>query len=146
MGMTAACPKVKMRTVDGAYVQTQVSVLPKLDLRAGAGITRVHRLPEDLIDTVDDDADPTTPANDDDPVGPTGLGGPGIPDSVTYVTLRQQVGIGAGMTFHAADNIHITLEYFRAMFQWYKPAREVPGSRYPQQTLNFVNAGVTYDF
>ena len=25
------------------------------------------------------------------------------------------------MTFHAADNFHFTLEYFRAMFQWYKP-------------------------
>ena len=32
---TSACPAVKMRTVDGAYVQTQIAAHKKLDLRAG---------------------------------------------------------------------------------------------------------------
>ena len=66
--------------------------------------------------------------------------------SIGYVTIRQQVGIGAGMTFHIADNFHFTLEYFRAVFQWYKPTPAAPGTDYPQQVLNAINGGVTYDF
>jgi hypothetical protein len=113
-----------MRTVDGAYVQTQLSATKRLDLRAGAGITRVHQLPEDKLDY-----------RTGDPAA-----------SVGFVTLRQQIGIGAGMTFHAADNFHVTLEYFYAMWQWYKPTPAAPGQSNPQQVGNFINAGVTYDF
>jgi predicted porin len=147
MGMFSACPPVKMRTVDGYYGQMQLAAHKKLDLRAGAGITRVHQLPEDRVDWKDDDADPATPSADDDAVDPnTGGGGPGLPDSIGYVTLRQQLGIGAGLTWHADDNLHFTLEYFRAMFQWWKPVPALPGQGNPSQTLHFVNAGLTYDF
>ncbi len=86
---TSACPPVKMRTVDGAYVQTQVAAHKKLDLRAGFGVTRVHQLPEDKVQnwrTIDDPANPGT--NILDPS-----------TSVGYVTIRQQIGIGAGMTY-----------------------------------------------
>jgi hypothetical protein len=120
----SACPPIKMRTVDGGYVQTQLAVHPRLDLRAGAGVTRVHQLPEDKLDWKT--GNPTA--------------------SVTFITIRQQLGVGAGMTFHAADNLHVTLEYFYAMYQWYKPTPAPAGQANPQQVANFVNAGVTYDF
>jgi hypothetical protein len=120
----AACPAIKMRTVDGAYVQTQLSATKTLDLRAGAGVTRVHQLPEDKLDWRT--GDPSA--------------------SVGFITIRQQLGIGAGLTYHAADNLHVTFEYFRAMFQWYLPTPAAPGTAYPQQVLNFINTGITYDF
>lgn len=128
-GGQRGCPAVKMRTVDGGYAQAQVAVTKAIDVRAGAGVTRVHQLPEDR------DASWKL------------VNAGGITDSsVGYVTIRQQVGIGAGLTIHAAENLHVTIEYFRAMFQWYRPVPAVPGSPYPSQTLNFVNTGVTYDF
>ena len=46
--------------------------------------------------------------------------------SADYVTIRQQLGIGAGLTVHAAENFHFTFEYFHAIFQWCKPT---PGDR-----------------
>ena len=121
-GITSACPPVKLRTVDGAYVQTLILLTKALDVKAGAGVTRVHQLPEDK--------------------------GVGLPDgaSVGYVTIRQQIGIGAGFVYHASENFHVTLEYFRAMFQWYKPTPAAENTAAPSQTLNVVNAGVTYDF
>jgi len=136
MGVSSACPPVKVRTVDGGYAQLQIAAHKKLDLRAGAGVTRVHQLPEDQVQnwrTIDDPANPGTRIPD-----------PGT--SVGYVTIRQQLGIGAGLTYHADDNFHITVEYFRAFFEWWKPSPAAPGSTNPSQTLNSVNAGVTYDF
>jgi hypothetical protein len=120
-----ACPPIKMRTVDGGYVQTQLTVMPKLDLRAGAGVTRVHQLPEDKQSW-------------EDPTNPTA--------SVGFVTIKQQLGVGAGLTVHAAANFHFTAEYFYAMFQWYKPVPAMPNTGNPQQVLHFINAGFTYDF
>jgi hypothetical protein len=118
------CPSIKMRTVWGAYAQTQIAVHRALDLRAGYGITAVQQLPEDKLDW-----------RTNDPAA-----------SVGFVTIRQQVGIGGGLTFHAADNFHVTAEYFYAMFQWYKPVPAAPNQPNPSQELQFVNVGVTYDF
>jgi hypothetical protein len=140
MGVLSACPGVKMRTVDGAYAQTQIAVVPsKLDVRAGFGITRVHQLDEDRVDWKNDDMDANTPTGDDDAM-------PGVPDSVGHITIRQQWGAGGGLTWHVADNLHFTVEYFRAFFQWYKPVPAAPGQPNPSQALNAVNAGLTYDF
>jgi predicted porin len=131
MGIASACPPVKVRTVDGGYVQFQVAAHAKLDLRAGAGVTRVHQLPEDtqqnwrLIPGTGD-LDPST--------------------SVGYVTVKQQLGIGGGLTWHADTNFHVTLEYFYANFTWWKPTPSAPGQTNPQQVMNSINAGVTYDF
>ena len=122
MGKISACPPVKVRTVDGGYVQTMILLTKALDWKGGAGVTRVHQLPEDV--------------------------GAGLSqgDSVGYVTIKQQIGIGTGFTYHASDNFHVTLEYFRAMYQWYKPTPAPDNVEAPSQTLNVVNAGVTYDF
>jgi len=122
MGKISACPPVKLRVVDGAYAQTLILLTKALDFKVGAGVTRVHQLPEDV--------------------------GAGLPGgaSVGYVTIKQQIGIGTGFTVHASDNFHVTVEYFRAMFQWYKPTPAPENATAPSQTMNSVNAGVTYDF
>ena len=130
-----------MRTVDGAYVQTQIAAHKKLDLRAGFGVTRVHQLPEDKVQNwrtiqADDPANPGTQITVADPS-----------TSIGYVTIRQQIGIGAGMTFHIADNFHFTLEYFRALFQWYKPTPAARRYGLPVSRRSTPSTrGVTYDF
>jgi hypothetical protein len=132
----STCPGVKLRPVDGAYAQAQVAVHPKLDLRAGFGVTRVHQLPEDRVQNwrlIEDSANPGTYITDPN-------------TSVGFVSLRQQIGIGGGFTYHADSNFHVTVEYFNATFQWYKPAPIPAGIPYPSQTLHTINTGITYDF
>jgi opacity protein-like surface antigen len=63
---------------------------------------------------------------------------------VGYVTIKQQTGISGGATIHVTENIHIALEYFRAMFQWYRPTPALAGTTNPKQNFHVVNAGVTY--
>jgi hypothetical protein len=136
MGVSSACPPVKVRTVDGGYAQLQIAAHKKLDLRAGAGVTRVHQLPEDQVQnwrTIADPADPTMRILDPN-------------TSIGYVTIRQQLGIGAGLTYHIDDNLHFTVEYFRAFFEWWKPSPAAPGQANPSQTVNAINSGLTYDF
>ncbi|RYZ10022.1 MAG: hypothetical protein EOO73_00090 [Myxococcales bacterium] len=135
-------PDLKMRTFSGYYAQLMVSALKSLDLSAGAGMTAVKQNAEDKVDLTDDDGTPATPSCCDknlDPANPT----PKI-DSVGFVTIKQQLGISAGATIHVTENIHVALEYFRAMFQWYRPTPAVAGTGNPKQNLNVVNAGLTY--
>jgi hypothetical protein len=54
------------------------------------------------------------------------------------------MGISGGATIHVTENIHIALEYFRAMFQWYKPTPALAGAGNPKQNFHVVNAGITY--
>lgn len=130
MGQYSACPPMKMRTVDGGYVQTLTSLVPsKLDFQLGAGVTRIHQL--------DEDKDATLWKTDSTQPDYTSTG---------YITIRQQLGIGTGFIMHANSNFHVTAEYFYAYFQWYKPVPALPGQAYPSQFLHAVNVGVTYDF
>jgi hypothetical protein len=131
---------LKLRTFTGYYAQAMVSALPALDISAGFGVTSVAQLDDDKIDIKDDDANPATPtaADGDATVRPTPV------DSVGYVTIKSQTGISAGATIHVTENIHIALEYFRAMFQWYRPTPALAGKTNPKQNFNVVNAGITY--
>jgi hypothetical protein len=123
-------PDRKFRTMDGLYAQVQVSPHKMFDISAGAGVSQVQLLKEDTVDYTDDDGDdpdangltdndmdPTTPevaatkASDDD-----GIAGP---DSVGFVPIHNQIGFSGGVTVHLSDNLHVALEYFRAMFTWY---------------------------
>jgi hypothetical protein len=133
MGVSSACPGVKVRDVDGYYLQVQIAAHRKLDLRGGAGVTRVHQLDEDR--TQNWRLNPNDPTMGLDPN-----------TSVGYVTIRQQLGLGGGLTFHADDNFHFTIEYFNAYFEWWKPSPAAPGMANPSQRLHSINAGVTYDF
>ena len=127
------------RTFDGYYAQLMVSALPTLDVMAGAGITRVKLLTEDTQDWRDTDMNPATPSANDD-------GNAAIPDSVGTVPVKQQLGFSGGVAYHFTDYIHLQVEYFRAMYEWYRPSPSLPGVEGPKQAFHVVNAGVTYDF
>jgi hypothetical protein len=140
------------RDVDGYSAHLQLSLSDQFDLMAAAGITRVHRLDEDKVDTRDTDSDDrdgdgladanpqalATPAADDDGV-------PG-PDSVQFAPLKHQLGLSGGVTYHVSDNLHLALEYFRATFKWHTPIPYLAGADGEEQTIDVVNLGVTYDF
>jgi hypothetical protein len=115
-----------LRISDGYYAQLQV-VLGKIDLAAGAGVTRVHLLRGDVIDYRDDDGDASTPEFNDDP-------NPATPDPFQYSVIKQQLGLSAGVVYHHTDWLHFDVDYFRAQFTWYQGE---------SQNVNVLNAGVT---
>jgi hypothetical protein len=47
---------------------------------------------------------------------------------------------------HFSDNLHLQVEYFRALISWYKPSPSAADAQEPGQSFHVVNAGVTYDF
>jgi len=126
------------RTFIGYYAQAMVSATKSLDISAGFGATTVKQNPQDLEDLKDDDMNPATPARADSADKTTPV------DSVGFVTIKQQMAISAGATVHVTDNIHLTFEYFRAMFEWYRPTPALAGAGNPKQNFNVVNAGITY--
>jgi hypothetical protein len=126
-----------LRAFMGYYAQAMVSATKSLDISAGFGATNVLQNDEDKVDLRDDDSNPATPAAGDSPDKMTPV------DSVGYVTIKRQMGISAGATIHVTENIHVALEYFRAMFEWYRPTPALAGAN-PKQNFNVVNAGITY--
>jgi hypothetical protein len=140
------------RDVDGYSAHLQVSLGDEFDIMAAAGITRVHRLDEDEVDTRDSDGDDrdgdgfadatpqglATPAADDD-----GVAGP---DSVAFAPLKHQIGLAGGLTYHLSTHLHLALEYFRAVFKWHTPIPYLAGADGEEQTIDSVNFGITYDF
>ena len=117
-----AAATVKMRTVEGYYAQAQVWLGKAVDVRAGAGVTHVQRIEEDV-----------SPWN------------PETAPSVGWVILNRQIGLGGGATYHYRDQVHFTAEVFYADFEWYRPIPD-PGGMTPKQYMQSVNLGVTYDF
>jgi hypothetical protein len=126
---------LKLRTFTGIYAQAMVSATKALDLAVGAGQTSVAQNPEDKVDSKDDDMNPATPAASD---------GTGGYDSAGFVTIKSQTGINASVTVHATEDIHLAFEYFRAMFEWYKPSPAGPDTIQPKQNFHVINAGITY--
>jgi hypothetical protein len=129
----------KLRTFTGYYAQAMVSATPAIDISAGAGITSVAQNPEDKVNSADDDANPATPSGNDD-------ADPTRPESVGFVTIKSQTGIHGGVTFHLSENLHLAFEYFRAMFEWYKPLPAAATTANPKQNFHVINAGITYDW
>jgi hypothetical protein len=127
----------KLRTYSGYYAQAMVSATPAIDISAGFGVSQLAQNPEDKADSTDDDANPATFSGNDD-------ADPTRPESVKFITIKSQTGISGGVTFHVTENIHVALEYFRAMFQWYLPTPAVAGQTNPKQNFHVVNAGITY--
>src|SRR5262249_10981425 len=146
----------KFRTMDGAYAQLQVSPVKVFDISAGAGLSEVQLMAEDKIDYEDNDGSldadgdgiidsgPRTgqglrPSRDDDDIV-------GVDDSAGYVPIHRQIGLSASVTYHFSDNLHLQVEYFRAMFSWYKPSPSAADAQEPSEAFHVVNTGVTYDF
>lgn len=99
----------ELRITDGAYAQAQLT-LGRLDLNAGAGQTRVHLLESDRL------ADPLNPN-----------------DTLISVIISQ-LGLNAGVVYHATPWLHFDVDYFLARFKW---------QRGETQNVHFVNAGTT---
>jgi hypothetical protein len=142
----------KFRDVSGYYAQAMFSPAETFDIMAGFGATSVALLPEDKVDArYDNDGDdpdndgltaegtPATPRSNDDTATPGN-------DPVMDRPIKQQMGISAGVTVHLDDNLHLAFEYFRAMFEWYKPTHAPAGYEAPMQKFHVANAGITYDF
>jgi len=127
----------KLRTFTGVYAQAMVSATKALDIAVGAGQTSVAQNPEDKADIKDDDGNPATPSATDGSA-PSGI------DSVSYVTIKSQTGINGSVTVHLSENVHLAFEYFRAMFEWYKPIPSGPATIQPKQNFHVINAGITY--
>jgi len=120
----------ELRSFDGYYGQLQIA-LGKLDLMAGAGITRVKPLVYDRVDSVDDDGDVNTPPINDDSDA-------SVNDPLPFNLLKHQLGFSGGLVYHIADNLHFDIDYFRADFRWQLAERK--------QIINFVNSGLTFDW
>lgn len=143
-------PDQPFREIDGYSAHLQIAASDKLDFMAAAGITRIKRLDVDKYDTRDTDNDDperdglnaaleaATPTADDD-----GVAGP---DSVGFAPMKHQIGISAGATYHISQNLHLALEYFRAMFKWHTPIPYTADMDGEEQNFDIVNLGVTYDF
>jgi len=56
-----------------------------------------------------------------------------LPDSL----IKTQTGISAGFVYHVSENLHLDVDYLRAMFRWY---------RGDKQDVNFFNTGATIDW
>ncbi len=59
---------------------------------------------------------------------------------------RVLIALGILIILFGLATPFIGIERSRAMFEWWKPSPAAPGMPNPSQTLNSVNAGVTYDF
>jgi hypothetical protein len=79
---------------------------------AGAGVTRVHEVPGDVI------LDPAT----------------GMPSTSV---LKQRVGIAGGVVYHFSDYLHFDIDYFRASAEWWLGEHQVVNTINSGLTLNW---------
>ena len=89
----------QLRKFDGYYAQSMV-VLGRFDVSAGAGITRVHEVPGDVI------PDPTTGMQ-------------------AVSVLKQRIGLAGAVVYHFSDYLHFDVDYFRASAEWWLGERQV---------------------
>jgi hypothetical protein len=97
-----------MRTFDGGYVQTQLSVA-NFDFNVGAGITRAHQLTDDL--------DPQYPNQ--------------------FIYLKSQMGVSGVVVYHFSPYLHGALDYFRADTTWWLGEEQVINSFNAGMTLTW---------
>ncbi len=83
----------QLRKFDGVYVQSMV-VLGNFNISLGAGETRVHEVPGDLI------VDPVT-------------------GNIPYSVLKDRLGIAAAVVYHISENLHFDIDWFRASAKWW---------------------------
>jgi hypothetical protein len=95
----------RLRTLDGYAVFAQYVVGP-VDLNVAYGVSRVHLL----------DVDKHLP--------------PGVDESV----IKTQTAVSGAVVYHLSENLHLDLDYLRAMFVWYAGEKQV---------VNYMNTGIT---
>ena len=110
----------RLRKSDGYYGQLQIA-LPKVDLNAGAGISRVFPLNTEtaivggMLQTLPGDGTPDKNGN-------------------RQSLIKYQLGLSAAVVYHLSDNLHFDFDYFRASFAWQLGQKQV---------VNFFNSGLT---
>lgn len=107
------------RFTDGVNVIAQLK-LGKVDLSGGWGFSQLHLLDIDRIRV--DKA--MTPDNPDD-------------DVIPYSNIKRQTGFSAVAVFHASENLHIALDWFRIDARWYKSEKQV---------VDYVSLGTTINW
>jgi hypothetical protein len=107
-GEASIDPRTKLRKLDGYYVQSQF-VIGKVDLSAGWGITRVFLNPADR--------ERNAAGN--------------VPHSV----IKSQMGISAGVVWHAREWLHLDLDGFRADCRWFLGEKQI---------VNVISSGMTF--
>jgi hypothetical protein len=107
-GEVSADPLTQLRKMDGYYAQTQF-VLGKVDLSAGWGITRVFLNPSDRVRNA--------------------------AGNVPHSVIKSQMGISAGVVWHAKEWLHLDLDGFRADCRWFLGEKQV---------VNVVSSGMTF--
>jgi hypothetical protein len=98
----------ELRTFDGFSAFLRYAH-PKFDVNAAFGQSRAHLLDMDKVVR---------------PMAETSL-------------IKTQTGISVGFVYHVSENLHIDVDYMRAMFRWYKGEK---------QDVNFFNAGATINW
>jgi hypothetical protein len=107
----------QLRTFTGAYGQAAI-VIGDVQIGAGYGFASADQLDADKV-------------------------------NYSLSVIHKQTGISAAIYYHATPNVVIGLDYFRFMATWYgapvDPSTGFSGVLAAEkQSLNFVNAGVTY--
>ena len=111
-----------LRTISGAYVQTNVLVR-KAELFAGWGIAQVYLTDYDKKHTEQDPRDPNNPNARIFP----------------FSVPKYQMGINAGIVYHLTPAFHFDLDFFRAEAAWYS----VNGFIGQKQVVWVGNGGMT---
>lgn len=115
-----ASPAHRLRKSDGYYGQLQFA-LPKVDLNAGVGISRVIPL----------SAETRTINN-----MPVFIPADGYVDmnGQRQSLIKYQLGMSAAVVYHFSESLHFDFDYFRASFAWQLGEKQV---------VNFFNSGLT---
>jgi hypothetical protein len=121
-----------LRRITGWYAQTQF-VIKKVDLFAGAGLVQVFLTDYDKLHTEQDQRDPTNPNARVYP----------------FNSLKNRIGINAGIVYHASQFLHFDLDFFRAEADFYNsPNRTSSGAAFPdmKQVVWVGNGGMTVNW
>jgi hypothetical protein len=123
-----------LRATTGAYVQGQV-VIRKFDLFAGWGIMQIYLTDYDKNYTKPDPRDPRS--TDPDPTIQAMAN-----RVLVWSVLKYQMGINAGVVYHALPNLHLDLDFFRAEAGWWA----VNGFAGQTQVVWVGNGGMTVNW
>jgi Gram-negative porin len=110
--------RAQLRSTDGFYAIGSVTILGKIDLNAGYGISRAKMINDDLApNPMGTNINPATGAIDPE-----------------FSYIRSQQAVAGAIVYHAADWLHVDIDVISATFKW---------NLGEKQNVNFYNAGTT---